>query len=303
VIARHVGPDPDALGSQLGLKDIIMEHFPNKKVYAIGAPTARFKSMGKLDKINDEICSKSLLIALDTPDKKRVDGAKTENFLYTMKIDHHPFIEKYCDFELVDDKSSSTCELLINLCNDTKLEVPKEAASKIFMGIVADTNRFLFINGKSQTLKLVGELVEQHDLNITELYHRLYIRPLNEVNLQGYISQNLEVTDNGLAYIKLDKDIINKYKADAASAGNMVNEFNYINGINVWIAFSEDVKNNNIRATIRSRGPAINDVAVKYNGGGHKLASGARLLDWEMVDLLIKDYDNLCKEYNKKKAK
>ena len=303
MIARHVGPDPDALGSQLGLKDIIMEHFPNKKVYAIGAPTARFKSMGKLDKINDEICSKSLLIALDTPDKKRVDGAKTENFLYTMKIDHHPFIEKYCDFELVDDKSSSTCELLINLCNDTKLEVPKEAASKIFMGIVADTNRFLFINGKSQTLKLVGELVEQHDLNITELYHRLYIRPLNEVNLQGYISQNLEVTDNGLAYIKLDKDIINKYKADAASAGNMVNEFNYINGINVWIAFSEDVKNNNIRATIRSRGPAINDVAVKYNGGGHKLASGARLLDWEMVDLLIKDYDNLCKEYNKKKAK
>ena len=49
VIARHVGPDPDALGSQLGLKESILATFPNKKVYAVGHPASRFKYIGDLD--------------------------------------------------------------------------------------------------------------------------------------------------------------------------------------------------------------------------------------------------------------
>ena len=74
VIARHVGPDPDALGSQLALKETILTAFPNKKVYAVGHPASRFKYLGDLDGIDEEIMSKSLLFVLDTPNKCRVDG-------------------------------------------------------------------------------------------------------------------------------------------------------------------------------------------------------------------------------------
>ena len=52
-----------------------------------------------------------------------------------------------------------------------------------------------------------------------------------------------------------------------------------------------------IKANIRSRGPIINDVAVKYGGGGHIYASGARLTNWEDADNLIKDLDEVAKEY------
>ena len=101
VIARHIGPDPDALGSQLGLKEAILTTFPNKKVYAIGTPATRHKYIGTLDKFTDDMYKKSLLIILDTPNIARIDGIDINKFKYKIKIDHHPFIEKFADIELI----------------------------------------------------------------------------------------------------------------------------------------------------------------------------------------------------------
>ena len=67
VIARHIGPDPDALGSQFALKEIIKNQFPEKKVLAVGNPASRFRFMGTLDKY-EELNEDTLLIVLDTPD-------------------------------------------------------------------------------------------------------------------------------------------------------------------------------------------------------------------------------------------
>ena len=74
VIARHIGADPDALGSQFALKELIKENFKEKNVYAVGATASKFRFMGILDKPDDIELSETLLIVLDTPDKKRIDG-------------------------------------------------------------------------------------------------------------------------------------------------------------------------------------------------------------------------------------
>ena len=65
----------------------------------------------------------------------------------------------------------------------------------------------------------------------------------------------------------------------------------------VWLTISEDVKNDILKISIRSRGPEINKIAEKYNGGGHKLASGARVKTMEEVEFLINDLDKACSEY------
>ena len=70
VIARHIGADPDALGSQFALKELIKENFNEKKVYAVGATASKFRFMGILDKPEDIDLKETLLIVLDTPDKK-----------------------------------------------------------------------------------------------------------------------------------------------------------------------------------------------------------------------------------------
>lgn len=298
IIARHVGADPDALASQIALRNIIQNTFPNKHVLAVGCPASKFKYLGMLDKIDEEDYEKSLLIVLDVPDKARVDGVDVDKVSYSMKIDHHPFVEKFCDFEWIDDEASSTSQMIVELVFNSKLKITKESAEKLYIGIVADTNRFLFYYTTPKTFNLVSKLIQDTGINFTNLYELLYLRSLSEMKFQSYIINNMVVTDNGFGYIKIDQDILKEYNMDAATAGNMVNNFNYIEEIIAWAVFSYDAKNENIRGSIRSRGPIVNETASLYNGGGHNYASGVRLKNFDEVDKLVKDLDSVCKKYN-----
>lgn len=297
VIARHLRVDPDALASELALKEIILNTFPNKKVYAVGIPASKFKYMGMLDKINEEVARNSLLIVLDTPDKKRVDIDFIDLFKDSIKIDHHPYTETFCNLEHIDDNASSTCEIILDLTYNTKLKLDKHSSELLFLGIVSDTNRFTTFNTTFKTFDLVHKLIKDTNIDFIKLLEQLYLRPLKEVKLQGYIAQNLTVTDNGLAYIKLNEEILKQFGVDSASPGNMINKFNYIEEILVWVFISEDNKNDIIRITMRSRGPIINEIASMFNGGGHERASGARVKTYEEVDKLLLELDKKCKNY------
>ncbi len=302
VVARHVGPDPDALSSQIALRDIILNTFPQKKVYAVGCPAAKFKYLGKLDKFNEDMYEKALLIIVDVPDKERIDGVNPALFKETIKIDHHPLVEKFCHLEWVDETASSAAQMIIELTFKTKLKMTKEAAKKLFVGVVADTNRFLFYYTSPKTFDLISKLIKETKIEFTELYENLYLRPLRELRFQGYIISNFHITENGLGYIKLSDKILKEYEVDPASAGNMVNNFNYIKEMIAWVILSEDKVNNNIRGSIRSRGPIINEIASHYNGGGHAYASGVRLTKEEESDALIEELDQACLEYHQGKT-
>ena len=165
----------------------------------------------------------------------------------------------------------------------------------MFLGIVSDSNRFLL--SSSRTLKLVAKLIDRSSIKCKELYPKLYKRPLNDIRFQGFISTNLKVTSNGLGYIKISPDDIMKYKVDTSTASNMINDFNYIEEILVWIFITYDDKNKIFKVNIRSRGPKINEIASHYNGGGHNYASGVRTDKEEDINNLLKELDLACKEY------
>lgn len=303
VIARHIGADPDALGSTLGLKEIIKSTFPRKQVYVVGYPASKFKYIGDLDKFNEDMYENSLLIVTDTPDRTRIDGVDSRRFKDSIKIDHHPFVEKVCELEWVDATASSASQMIMELAFETKMVITKEAAEKLYIGLVADTNRFLFYYTTPKTFDLVSSLIKKTDLDFSKLYEQLYIRSLKEIKFKGYIADNLKVTENGFGYLEITEKILEKYEVDAATAGNMVNDFNYIDGVYAWGIFSVDKQNDNIRGSIRSRGPIINETATHYNGGGHIYACGVRLKNFDEIELIVNDLDLVCKEYKENKDK
>ena len=301
VIARHIGVDPDALGSQFALKTAIKIDFPDKKVFAVGTKSSRYNYFPKLDKYENRINDNVLLLVVDTPDKKRIDISNLDTFPNVCKIDHHPFIEKFGECEYIDVNSSSASELVLRFLQENKMTINNEIAEFLYYGIVSDTNRFLF-NTTPDTFKLVEGLTRSYNIDIEKIYKNLYARPFSEVRFQGYISENLTLTENGFAYVIVTNDTLFKYGVDSSSAGNMVNNFNNIDEVIVWATISEDVKNNQYKFNIRSRGPVINSIAEKYNGGGHAMASGARVTTLEDVQSLINDLDNLCKAYKEKEG-
>lgn len=297
VIARHIGPDPDAIASQISLRDSIRLTYPKKNVYAVGSSVAKFKYFGDLDRVDDRSLDKPLLIILDVPNKNRIDGINYEVYDYVIRIDHHPNVEELANLELVDVNASSTCELIVEVINDTKLKMNKSIASNLFLGIVADSDRFLLSYTTPKTFNLATMLIENYNLDISKLYYKLYERPLSEVRFQSYIALNMTITENNFGYIKLDKKIMDEYNVDSSSASNMINSFNFIKELYCWAFSSYDEKNDIYKINIRSRGPVINEIASKYNGGGHIFASGARIKDVEDVDNLFNELDQATKEY------
>lgn len=294
-IARHIGPDPDAFGSQMALKNSIKLTFNEKEVYAIGATVSRFKYFGKVDKVNEFDYENGLLIVVDTPDIKRVDVDNFLSFKHVIKIDHHPLVDVFSNIEYINDNASSASELVLELINNTKLKIDNTIAGYLYIGIISDTNRFLY-GANYKTFEVISNLIKKHKLDVDELYKLVYARPLSEVRLMGHIASTLKVDKNGFAYIELDEDIMQAFNSDASAASNMINDFNNINEILVWVFISKD-KNNLYRVNIRSRGPEINEIAAKHGGGGHKYASGVRTESKEEIENLLKDLSECTCKY------
>ena len=106
---------------------------------------------------------------------------------------------------------------------------------------------------------------------------------------------NFEETDNGVGYLKLTDEKLRELNIDENSASSQVNTLSNIEGIKIWAFFVEDKANNDIRVNLRSSGAAVNEVAKKYGGGGHVQAAGTRVENWDVVNDLIHDLEELLK--------
>ncbi|MBE6153963.1 MAG: bifunctional oligoribonuclease/PAP phosphatase NrnA [Firmicutes bacterium] len=299
VIARHIGPDPDAIASQTALRDSIRLTFPNKEVSAVGLGVSKFKYYGILDKIENEKFEDCLLIVLDVPNLVRVDGIDGLKYKEILKIDHHPAEDIKGKVDWTEETSCSTCQMIAELILKSPLKLDTKIAGNLYLGIVSDSDRFLLSYTTPKTFKIVNELLEESKIDFTSLYNYLYDRSLDEVRFQGYLANNMIVTEHGLGYIIIPNEVIKEYNVDLATPSNLINSFNFIREVIVWTFITEDSKNNSYKVSIRSHGPVVNKTAAKYNGGGHKFASGARLTSEEEINNFINDLDTLCEEYKR----
>ena len=117
------------------------------------------------------------------------------------------------------------------------------------------------------------------------------------LHLQGYLYKNFVMDDDGMAYIKITKEVLEQFDATPSETSLLVGSLGNVKGIVAWVIFIEE--NDTIRVRLRSKGPVINGLAKKYNGGGHPLASGATAYSWDEVDVIIEDLRQICKTYEK----
>ena len=298
VLARHISPDPDAIASQIALRDSIKLTFPNKEVYAVGAGVHKFKYLGALDKPDLSTLTNSLLIVLDVPNFYRVDGINGLEYDAILKIDHHPAEDIIGDVDWTDPTKSSTCEMIAELLLYSPLVMDTKIAEDLYVGMVFDSDRFLLPNTSSETLKIAYELVKTSNINFVNLYDNLYERSINEERFRAYLINNIEITENRFGFIFVPSEDLRKFNVEPTSVSNQVNDFYFIKELMCWMFVVYDERNDIYKANIRSRGPVINEVAAKYNGGGHKFASGCRTSDYKVIEALAKDLDATCKKYN-----
>ncbi|QDP40852.1 DHH family phosphoesterase [Radiobacillus deserti] len=299
IIHRHVRPDPDAFGSQKGLGEIIKGSFPNKHVYLVGDEDPSLSFLADMDKVEDEVYQGALVIVCDTANQARVSDQRYVKGKELIKIDHHPNVDPYGDIMWVDTNASSTSELIYELYlegKDKGFVCTNEAARLLYGGIVGDTGRFLFPSTTSKTFRYAAELVT-YDFDRSALYDGIYTTPEHVARFKGYILQHIEISESGLCAIKIDQETLEKFGISAMETSQLVGILGDVEGILAWAFFVEE--EDLIRVRLRSKGPVINEIAAKYNGGGHPLASGASISKWEEMDQVIADLEEACKVHHK----
>lgn len=295
IIHRHTNPDGDALGSQIGLKNIIKENFENKTVYVVGDMTDRFAFMegSEMDVIDDSVYENALAIVLDTSASALISDDRYKRAKATARMDHHIFSEKICELEVTDTSYESCCGLITDFAIATGLKLNSLAAKSLYTGMVTDSGRFRYDSTTSKTFRLASRLLEEK-FDTGEIYAGLYADDFEHVKLRAQFILKIRFTECNVGYIYTDKEELMGYGVSTFTISRgMVGTMSDLRGVDIWVNFTET--EDGVLAELRSSKYNINPIAVKYGGGGHQKASGATLKNREEAMSMLEDLNEIIR--------
>jgi len=295
IIHGHKRPDGDCYGAQFGLKDVITASFPEKKVYVVGGTSDFVDYVGKVDQIEDDVYQSALSIVVDTATKERISEPRYTMGDFVIKIDHHIPVDDYGDLRWVDTNFPSCAQMIAYFYYKFKdeLKLTQKGAIALYTGIVTDTGRFRYRGVSKLTHQLAGLLLEK-GVDVEYIDQQLSKETLDMVALKGYVYSNY-ITKGHFIYVKMTRDVIDKFGVTDEQAASVVNALSGIDGYPVWALFIEYP--NEIRIRLRSNGPVISTLANEYQGGGHAKAAGAKLESWDQLDEFAEKADQIATTY------
>ena len=296
ILHRHGRPDGDAMGSQIGMQQIILENFPDKQVYMVGDKPGFFGFMegAYVDEIPDSFYEGALAIILDCGSKSMVSDDRYSLAAQTVRLDHHIFCEQIADMEVVDTSFESCCGLVTEFVSQCGLKLNKLAAKSLYTGMVTDSGRFRYDGTTARTFRLASVLMEQQ-FDTNELFRDLYADDFSAKQLKAKFILKINFTANNVAYIYTTFDELKALNVDTFTVSRgMTNTMADIKGVDIWVNFTETEKG--VLCELRSSKFNINPIAVKYGGGGHAKASGATVENKEIAMAMLADLDNMIGE-------
>ena len=296
IIHRHSRPDGDALGSQIGLKHILKENFPEKEILVVGDEAGHYCFMDDsgMDCVTDEQYVGALAIILDTSARHLISDDRYTLAARTVRIDHHLFVETIADVEVVGTSYESCCGLVTEFARESGLRLTPLAAKSLYTGMVTDSGRFRYDSTSAQTFRLASFLMEQ-SFDTNEIYSKLYADDFAKIQLKAKFILKIQFTAHNVAYIYTTLEEMQALNADTFSISRgMVGTMSDIKGVDIWVNFTETAQG--VACELRSSKYNINPIAVKYGGGGHAKASGATVKNKEEAMAMLRDLDAMMED-------
>ncbi len=301
LLFRHIRMDGDCVGATKGFKEILKLTFPEKEILIADDQHSDYLSfLGPDDGLLDEeMYGDALAIVLDTGTADRVSNQKFKLCKEVVKIDHHIPVDDYGMYTWVEEEKSSCCEMIAEFYYTFRdeLKINAQAATYLYTGMVTDSGRFRFRSVSGDTMRYAGLMLDQ-GIDTDRLYAHLYLQEFDYLKFESYVYEKMKMTENGVAYIVVDKEMQEKFHLTQEAASGAVSFLDSIKGSIVWMAFIENNDpEHTIRVRLRSRFVHVDKLANDYHGGGHACASGATVYSPEEMEALISDADALIKEY------
>ncbi|MBC8134951.1 MAG: bifunctional oligoribonuclease/PAP phosphatase NrnA [Fibrella sp.] len=282
VLACHVNPDGDALGSLLGLglgliaigKDVVLlssDGVPANFVFLPGSETVR---------TNTDRRDFDLAIVVDSGDLTRIGNARTvvESAPIIMDVDHHVTGAPFGQIQLLDGNAAATAEIVFDLLISLGTEITVPIAENLLCGILTDTGSFRFRNTTPQTFQIASALtaIGASPNPIAEAVFEN--RSFASQKILGRALEKMQISPDGRVVWSAvtQADFAQTGAADNDTDG-VSTQLQSVRGAQVAIFMRETV-NGTFRVSLRSKEPFdVSAVAAQFGGGGHKLASGCSL--------------------------
>lgn len=292
LMAVHIDPDGDAIGSALALssalesmgkKTFIFSRDPVPKYYRFLPGHDKFSTRIKEIRKKDPVL---VLVDCNTPARAAIDGYA---FRKSLVIDHHETERDFGDIRWVDHKAAATGVMIFHLLKTLRTAFTKEIAMNLYTAIAVDTGTFRYSNTTSDVLRVSGELVAMGadpNLVAVNLYEsweykrfRLLVMALNTLEVR-----------NRIAMIHVTQDMFRETRTSAEDTEHFSNFPRMIGSIKMAVLLRE-LDNWQWKASLRSRGGLnVARIAEKFGGGGHENAAGFKITaDLKVVrELLFK---------------
>ncbi len=284
LITAHVDPEPDALGSELAVYELLLslgkdvtivnsEEVPAHYMFLEGVRV--IKSFDAYDQKDDV----DVIVALDSPTPKRTGKVSSlfPRAKTIINIDHHVSNEKFGTVNWVQPDASSTAEMVYYLYKEMGRPISKKVAFYIYIAILTDTGSFNYSNTSSVTHEIVSELlgygISPHVISNYVYESKAY----SDVKLLGKVLTTLSLKEDGkIAILVCTNKMLENTGSSISATQEFVNFARSLKGVIVSMFIREEPKCDGCyKVSLRSKGDvSVNNIASAFGGGGHKYAAG-----------------------------
>lgn len=292
VLLTHESPDGDAIGSLMGF--YYMLTLINKNVDVILPQIPKiFSCFDSNDKVIENSSKKyDLAIVVDCANRERIGQIDDIliNCKHTIGIDHHASNTRYCDINYIEEDTAACCQVIYYLFKNWNININQKIGEALTIGLLTDSMGFMTNNVDKNSFLMGADMLEL-GVNICDLYYRVLVKKtMPQYLLMKMVLDRIELFGNGkIAFSYISSEDLENVGALPGDYEGLVELGRNIDGIEVSIFMREE---DGYRISFRSTGKVnVNEIASKFNGGGHKMAAGARIMSSfkETKELLINE--------------
>ncbi len=286
LVASHVRPDGDAVGSSLAMGLLLKKLGKQVTVWNDDGRPSKYAFLRHSNLLQRTPAEDSrprsfdVVLALDTANFARL-GRIGRLFLkptILVNIDHHESNERYGDISWIEPRHAATSQMLFDLFRSQTFPMPPEIASCLFVGIQTDTGSFRYGNATPSVFRAAADLIEC-GTDVGEIGRQVYDTvSAARLRLLQLVLQDLRLCHNGrIAYFWLTKKMYQRSGAAREDTEDLINYARSVDSAIVAVLFEEIAERGRVRISLRSKSPKINvsQIAKKFGGGGHAGAAGA----------------------------
>lgn len=277
-IVGHINPDGDSVGSLFAMYFALKNM--GKDVNALMPAYGRrfdFLEYMTLAKKEVEVSEYDLLICVDASDVQRLD-ISNEDFAKAKKIlviDHHVKQPMEADALVIEIEAPATTQIIYDLLTDQNIEIDKQIAECIYLGLLTDTGSFNYQRTTGKTMRIAGEMLDKgidfamicKKMNDTVKESKLQLITLGINNMEKYM-------DGKIRYTQVEKEDLDRLGVDLEDADGVTNYLRMIEGTKVSI-YVRGISDDEYKVSMRSDGIVdISGICISFGGGGHVRAAG-----------------------------